>query len=137
MTDAADLPKEKTTYALRDIAHLCRMATEAGPAVGSYATILADHPLPWTKMRQIYALLGLVKRWGAQRVNAACARALEVEAVNVALVGRMLERATETTTTDTLTTTAVSAGRFAREPAHFATIPTLTLADIAASGDTA
>ena len=46
-------------------------------------------------MRQVYALLGLVKRWGAERVDAACARALEAEAVSVALIGRMLERATE------------------------------------------
>ena len=26
---------------------------------------LLDIPLPWTKMRQVYALLGLVKKWGA------------------------------------------------------------------------
>ena len=47
-------------------------------------------------MRQVYALLGLVKKWGAERVDAACARALEAEAVNVGLIGRMLERGTET-----------------------------------------
>ena len=34
-------------------------------------------------MRQVYALLGLVKKWGAERVEAACARALEAEAINV------------------------------------------------------
>lgn len=42
-------------------------------------------------MRQVYALLGLVKRWGPARVDAACARALEAEAVSVSLIGRMLE----------------------------------------------
>ena len=68
-----------------------------GPAVGAYAAAVLDHPLPWTKMRQVYALLGLVKRWGADRVDAACARALEAEAVSVGLIGRMLERGTETT----------------------------------------
>ncbi len=138
ITDAADLPPEKTTYALRDIAHLCRMAADAGPSVGTYAAVLADHPLPWTKMRQIYALLGLVKRWGAERVNAACARALEVEVVNVALIGRMLERATEIAPADMPTPTAVQAGRFSRDAAHFATTSTqLTLVDGAASGETA
>jgi hypothetical protein len=45
--------------------------------------------------RQVYALLGLVKKWGPQRVEAACARASEAEAYNVGLIGRMLERATE------------------------------------------
>ena len=125
VTDAADLPAEKTTYALRDINHLCRLAAGHGPAVGAFATALMDHPLPWTKMRQLYALLGLVKKWGAKRVDAACARALDAEAINVGLIGRMLERATEADTTavdTTETDTGASApARFARTPAEFAT----------------
>ena len=48
-----------------------------GQAIGAYATALLDIPLPWTKMRQVYALLGLVKKWGADRVEAACRRALD------------------------------------------------------------
>jgi hypothetical protein len=63
-TDPADLPSEKTTYALRDIEHLKRLAAAEGDAIGVYAAALLDNPLPWTKMRQVYALLGLVKRWG-------------------------------------------------------------------------
>jgi hypothetical protein len=43
-------------------------------------------------MRQVYRLLGLVRRHGGERVNDACRRALEAEAVNVGLIGRMLER---------------------------------------------
>ena len=46
--------------------------SDAGPAVGAYAAAVLDHPLPWTKMREAYALLGLVKRWGPDRVEAAC-----------------------------------------------------------------
>ena len=95
VTDAADLPSERTAYALRDIDHLKRLAAGHGPAVGAYAAALLDIPLPWTRMRQVYALLGLVKQWGPSAVDAACARALEAEAVNVSLIGRMLERATE------------------------------------------
>ena len=52
MTDPADLPAERTAYAMRDLEHLKRLASEAGPAVGAYATAVLDHPLPWTKMRQ-------------------------------------------------------------------------------------
>lgn len=122
ITDAADLPAERTTYALRDIEHLKRMAADHGPAVGTFAAILLDGPLPWTKMRQAYALLGLVKKWGPERVDAACARALEVEAVNVGLIGRMLERATENAAPAAATPPAtVLTGRFARDPEHFAT----------------
>jgi len=51
----------------------------------AYAAAVLDHPLPWTKMRQTYALLGLVKRWGPDRVEAACARALEAETISVPL----------------------------------------------------
>ncbi len=124
-TDPADLPAEKTTYALRDIEHLKRMAAAHGPAIGAYAAAVLDHPLPWTKMRQAYALLGLVKRWGAERVEAACARALDAEAVSVPLIGRMIERATEGH--DVLTRPPQSPGkpaRFERDPQHFATTRT-------------
>jgi hypothetical protein len=121
VTDPADLPAEKTTYALRDIDHLKRMAADHGPAIGAYAAAVLDHPLPWTKMRQVYALLGLVKRWGPGRVEAACARALEAEAVSVSLIGRMIERATESDPSDRPPVAAVTAARFARDPEHFAT----------------
>jgi len=96
------------------------MAADHGSAIGAYATALLDIPLPWTKMRQVYALIGLVKKWGADRVNTACASALEHEAVNVGLIGRMLERATEHTVIDTPEAATVTVGRFARAPAHFA-----------------
>jgi Integrase core domain len=120
-TDPADLPAHKTTYALRDINHLRRMAEGHGPSIGAYAAALLDSPLPWTKMRQVYALLGLVKRWGAGRVDAACARALEAEAISVGLIGRMIERATETSTIDAPPTPAATPARFARGDEHFAT----------------
>jgi hypothetical protein len=80
-----------------------------------------DHPLPWTKMRQVYALLGLVKRWGAERVEAACARSLDAEVVSVPLIARMIERATETKTAASATVPASQPARFAREAEHFAT----------------
>jgi transposase len=119
-TDPDDLPVHKSVYALRDLDRLQRMASEHGPAIGAYATALLDTPLPWTKMRQVYALLGLVKKWGAERVDAACASALDHEAVNVALIGRMLERGTERTAIEPSLPGTVITGRFAREPQHFA-----------------
>jgi hypothetical protein len=122
VTDPADLPAEKTVYAMRDLNALGRLAAGHGPAIGAYATAVLDHPLPWTKMRQVYALLGLVKRWGPERVEAACTRALEAEAISVALIGRMIERATEAAPpADATTATPVGAARFARDAEHFAT----------------
>jgi hypothetical protein len=122
VTDADDLPAEKTAYAMRDLDHLRRLAAAEGPAIGAYADALLDTPLPWTKMRQVYALLGLVKRWGPDRVEAACARALDAEAVSVPLIGRMMERATENQPLPTRATARTGrAARFARDPGHFAT----------------
>ena len=95
VTDAEDLPAEKTAYAMRDLDHLRRLAAAEGPPSAPTPTPCWTRPLPWTKMRQVYALLGLVKRWGPRTVEAACARALEAEAVSVPLIGRMIERATE------------------------------------------
>jgi transposase len=120
ITDPADLPDGTAVYALRDIGHLRRMAAEHGPAVGDYAAALLDVPLPWTKMRQVYALLGLANKWGSERVNAACERALDAEAVNVGLIGRMLERGTENTTIQAALPGTVVSARFARDPEHFA-----------------
>ena len=57
-TDPADLPADKTVYAMRDLDRLRRMAAGHGDAIGVYAAALLDIPLPWTKMRQVYALLG-------------------------------------------------------------------------------
>jgi transposase len=120
-TDPDDLPSHKTVYAMRDLDRLRVMAAEHGPNVGAYASALLDIPLPWTKMRQVYALLGLVKKWGPERVDAACASALEHETVNVGLISRMLERATEhTTPPQPALAGTVIPGRFARDAGHFA-----------------
>jgi hypothetical protein len=120
VTDSADLPDGTAVYALRDLDHLRRLAAEHGPAVGDYAAALLDVPLPWTKMRQVYALLGLAEKWGAERVNAACERALDAEAINVGLIGRMLERGTENATIQPAPPGTVIPARFARDPEHFA-----------------
>ncbi len=122
-TDAADLPAEKTPYAMRDVERLKAMAAAHGPAVGAYAAALLDTALPWTKMRQVYALLGLVRRWGPERVEAACARALDAEVVSVPLIGRMIERATEAEATQPAASAEARPARFARDAGHFATSP--------------
>ena len=119
-TDPADLPSERTTYALRDIAHLQRLAAGHGQAIGDYAAAVLDTPLPWTKMRQVYALLGLVKKWGPDKVESACRRALDAEAISVPLIGRMLDRATEAEQPEPSPAPPATT-RFARDPDEFKT----------------
>jgi hypothetical protein len=127
-TDPADLPAHKSVYAMRDLDRLQRMAAGHGSAIGAYAAVLLDHPLPWTKMRQVYALLALVTKWGPDRVEAACARAAEAEAFNVPLIGRMLDRGLETEPAPRQTSlfpppsvsSTAAPARFARPAGHFA-----------------
>jgi transposase len=118
-TDPADFPPGKEVYAMRDIDQLAKRAAAAGPAVGEYAAALLGHPLPWTKMRQVYRLLGLVKKWGPERVDAACAKALDAEAIDVGLVGRIIERAKENEPEQERLFPNVVPGRFARQAQEF------------------
>jgi transposase len=124
VTDADDPPSERTAYAMRDLDALKRLACHHGEAVGEFTAALLDNPLPWTKMRQVYRLMGLVRRYGAERVDAACSRALEAETVDVGLIGRMLQRATESDTTPPAPASNVVVGRFARDASEFATTKT-------------
>jgi transposase len=118
MTDPADLPAGKTTYAMRDVASLAAAAHRHGDAIGVYADRLLDTDLPWTKMRQVYRLLGLVRRYGPGPVDTACARALDVDVVNVTKIASMLEKATENAPVPPRPAMATTA-RFARDPAEY------------------
>jgi transposase len=118
MTDPADLPAQKTAYAMRDVASLAKAARRHGDSVGVYAERLLDTDLPWTKMRQVYRLLGLVRRYGPGPVDTACARALELDVVNVTKIASMLEKATENTPPPARPAVAAAA-RFARDPAEY------------------
>ncbi|MFI5541653.1 IS21 family transposase [Nocardia sp. NPDC051900] len=117
-TDPADLPSELTAYAMRDLTTLQRKAFDHGGHVGAYAAAVLEHPLPWTKMRQVYRLLGLVRRHGADTVDEACRRALDAEVVDVGVIDRMLTRATTAQQLTLLPPPAPS--RFVRSTTDFA-----------------
>jgi len=122
-TFVEDLPQHKRAYAMRDIGYLKRQAAEHGEGIGIYAARLLDDPLPWTRMRKVYRLLGLVKRFGAERVEQACRRTLELEVVDVIRIQRMLERALEHERREAagqLRLAPILRPRFARDPSEFA-----------------
>jgi hypothetical protein len=120
-TDPDDLPAAKVGYAMRDLDRLIAAARRHGEDVGIYAERLLDNPLPWTRMRAVYRLLGLARRYGDEAVNTACGKALEVDVVSVTKIASMLERATENTAPPPPRPAAASAGRFARDPGEYAT----------------
>jgi len=118
-TDPADLPGEVTAYAMRDLEALHRRAAAHGEHIAAYTAALLEHPLPWTKMRQVYRLLGLVRRHGADAVDEACGRALEAEAVNVGLIDRMLIRGLDNQPASTPSAPLGTASRFVRDSNDF------------------
>lgn len=119
-SDPADFPAGTQVYATRDVESLARMAALHGASVEAMARALLEHPLPWTKMRQVYRLVGLAKKWGSSRLDEACRRALEAESTDVNLVARMLERARESTEDERFAPVVIQ-GRFARDATAFAT----------------
>ena len=94
-TDPADYPPGVRELACRDQQTLLAQAQAAGPALGTYAERLLAAPQPWSRMRHVYRLLGLVRRYSAAPVEQACARALEADVVDVKRVARMVEQAVE------------------------------------------
>jgi hypothetical protein len=89
-TDVSDFPPEKAAYAMRDINFLKHQAEQCGTHVGTLAALILEGPLPWTRMRQVYALLGLVRKYGEKRVDDTCAIALSFEMHDVRRLQRML-----------------------------------------------
>ena len=106
---------------MRDLDRLIAAARRHGPNVGIYAERLLDDPLPWTRMRAVYRLLGLARRYGDDAVNTACDTALQVDVVSVTKIASMLERGTAGAPAPAPRPAAATATRFARDPGEYAT----------------
>lgn len=132
-TDRGDLPEHTSDYALRDATSLIEKCTAHGPNIGIYAERILDDPLPWTRIRSVYRLQGLVRRYGAERVEQACELSLDLDVVSVTKIASMLERATEKTSPDLPKAIGQSSTRFSRDPAEFRSTPTSSLSVVADS----
>ena len=110
---------------MRDLTRLIATAAGHGPNIGIYAERLLDHDLPWTRMRQVYRLLGLVKRYGAAPTDTACGRALDLDVVSVTKIAAMLEKATENAPAPPpRAASGLAPARFARDPGEYRVNPT-------------
>ena len=123
-TDYTDYPAEQTPYAMRAPDACVRRAAEVGPAVGQFVTVLLSGTFPWARLRQAQKLLRLAERYGAARVNAACARALAFDLVEVRRVEAIVRTALEHEAPPADRGTVVPLpARFARAPRSFAHHP--------------
>ena len=118
-TDPDDYPAELSAYTTRAPDRIQRSAATLGPAVGEYAERLFDGPLPWAKIRQGHKLLRLGERYTAQRLDAACRRALAVDLIDVRRLERILVQALEQEAMPQLPL-PMPPGRFARPGSVFA-----------------
>jgi len=126
-TDIGDYPVGKAAYALRSVDALVAKAKEKGVHVGTYAERIVGGPLPWTRMRQAYALLRLCDKYGEGRVEAVCQSALAFDVVDVGRITRMLKLATKPQTSEGNgkkgKLVQLTLPRFARSEEHFQTRP--------------
>jgi transposase len=126
-TDTNDYPAGKAAYALRSVDALLSKAREKGAHIGTYAERLLGGPLPWTRMRQVYALLRLCDKFSEGRVEAVCQSALSFDVVDVARITRMLKTATRPApASGDRKVVQLSLPRFARPGEHFETRPSST-----------
>ncbi len=123
-TDYTDYPAERAAYALRAPEASIRRAHTLGPAVGQFTAVLLSGTFPWARLRQAQKLLRLADRYGAERVNAACARALAFELLDVRRVETILRTALEREPGPTERGTVVPLpARFAGAPQSFVHCP--------------
>lgn len=129
VSDPADFPPGTDVYARRDVDKLAKMAAARGEAIGSYAARILDIPLPWTKMRAVYTLIGLCRTYGNEPVEQACAAALELDVISVAKIKSIVEKGTGAQAARAAArhrqagdaARQVTVARFARDPREFAT----------------
>ena len=124
-TDERDYPTGKGVYALRSVDAALAKAKEKGHHIGVYAERLLGGPLPWSRMRQTYALLGLCDKYGIGRVESICQSALAFDVVDVVRLRNMLKTAARPTVPDEVGGKVVPlllpAPRFARPEEQFRT----------------
>jgi Mu transposase, C-terminal domain len=89
-TDYRDYPPERAPYAMRDPDAIVEEAKRRGAGIGRFAATLLAGPFPWAKLRQAQKLLRLGQRYGFERLDAACRRALAFELLNVKRVEQIV-----------------------------------------------
>ena len=142
-SDAADFPPGTDVYARRDVDKLAAMAAARGEAIGIYAARILDTPLPWTRMRAVYALIGLARTYGSDPVEQACAAALELDVISVGKIKSIVEKGTGKQAAQAAARSRqagdaarkITSARFARDPREFATATGVRVQVLPGGGD--
>mgnify|MGYP001547255471 CR=1 FL=1 len=90
-TDTSDYPTELTAYTLKDTRKHVARAKQKGEDIGAFVAELLSGQFPWAKIRQAQMIFGLAKKFGNERVNSACKRALQFGRINSYAVKTIIE----------------------------------------------
>jgi transposase len=92
-TTPEHMPESHREYAEWTPQRLSRWASESGPCVGEFVqTMLLTYVRPEHGFRPAFGLIGLSKRYGHERLERACARALRAGATKYRNVKSILEK---------------------------------------------
>jgi transposase len=117
-TDFNDYPKEKTAYAMRSCTYHIEKAEEIGSSCKTFMELLLSGDFPWAKLRQAQKLLRLPEKYGKDRVENACRRALAFDLVDVRRVEGMIAKGLEGTEGPSRGK-VIAPARFARPASYF------------------
>jgi transposase len=118
-TDYGDYPKEKSPYALRSCAYHIEKAQEIGNSCKAFMELLLSGDFPWARLRQAQKLLRLPEKYGKDRVENACRRALSFDLIDVRRVEGMITKGLEGAQ-GTSRGKVIAPARFARPASYFA-----------------
>jgi transposase len=90
-TDYDDYPKELAAYAMRDPERMIGEGRRQGKHAGRFMERLLSGTFPWAHLRQAQRLLRLGNKYGRERRDAACRRALHFDLIHVGRVQKILE----------------------------------------------
>jgi len=117
-TDFSDYPKEKTPYAMRSCSYHIEKAEEIGHSCKQFMELLLSGDFPWARLRQAQKLLRLPEKYGKDRVENACSRALAFDLVDVRRVEGMIAKGLEGTERPSWGK-VIAPARFARPASYF------------------
>lgn len=92
-TDYEDYPKNKAAYAMRSCDYYISKAKGIGTHCGGYMEELLTGEFPWSKLRQAQKLIRLSEKYGTERTEQACSRALAFSLIDVYRVERIINQA--------------------------------------------
>jgi transposase len=117
-TDYGDYPKEKTAYAMRSCTYHIEKAEEIGSSCKAFMELLLSEDFPWARLRQAQKLLRLPEKYGKDRVENACRRALSFDLIDVRRVEGMIMKGLEGTQ-GPAGGKLIAPARFARPASYF------------------